>query len=57
MKTYTVIQDEINVFTRLHRCTATVNHLTSNRNYRFQVKASNSAGDGQDSNAATFATS
>ena len=57
MKIYTVIQDGIDVMTGINTNMATVNGLTSNTNYRFQVKASNSAGDGQISPIATFATS
>ena len=57
METYTVIQDGVDVMTGINTSMATVNGLTSNTNYKFQIKASNSAGDGQASNATTFATS
>ena len=57
METYTVIQDGVDVMTGINTTNATVNGLKSNTNYQFQVKASNSAGDGQASNPQTFATS
>ena len=56
METYIVIQNGAAVMTGINKNMATVDGLISNTNYRFQVKASNSAGDGQASNAATFAT-
>ena len=57
METYTVIQDGVDVMTGINTNMATVVGLTSNTNYEFQVKASNSAGDGQPSNPQTLATS
>ena len=57
METYTVIKDEVDVMTGTNTNMATVNNLTSNENYQFQVKANNSAGEGQPSNAVMFATS
>ena len=57
MKTYTVIQDGVNVMTGINTTNATVDGLISNEYYEFQVKASNSAGCGHTSNIATLATS
>ena len=57
METYTVIRDGDVVMNKIYTNMATVDGLTSNTNYEFQVKATNSAGDGQTSPIATFATS
>ena len=50
-KTYTVIRNENEVLFELERCEATINGLTPNTNYQFQVKATNDAGDGLESKA------
>ena len=52
-----MIQIRDDVMTGTNTNMAIVDNLTSNENYEFQVKASNSAGDGEASNAAMFATS
>ena len=57
LKTYTVIQDGDDIITGINTNMVTVDNLTSNANYEFQVKASNNAGDGEASNASMFATS
>ena len=57
METYTVIKVRDDVMTGTNTNMAIVDNLTSNENYEFQVKASNSDGDGEASNAAMFATS
>ena len=57
LKTYTVIQDGIDEMTGINTNMAIVNGLISNTIYQFQVKASNSAGDGEASNGSMFATS
>ena len=57
METYTIIQDEVDVMIGINTNMVTVDNLTSNTNYQFQVKANNSAGRGQPSNPQTFATS
>ena len=57
MEIYTVIQDGVEVMTGINTNMATIDGLTSNTNYRFQVKASNDAGDGQASNERVLVTS
>ena len=57
LKTYTVIQDGDDIITGINTNMVTVDNLTSNANYEFQVKANNSAGHGQASNTSMFATS
>ena len=57
VETYTVIQDGVEVMTGINTNMATIDGLTSNTNYRFQVKANNNAGDGQASYERILATS
>ena len=57
METYTVIQNGVDVMPGINTNMAIVDGLDPNTNYQFQVKATNSAGDGQASPIATFATS
>ena len=55
--TYTVIQDGVEVMSGINTNMATIDALTSNTNYQFQVKASNDGGDGQISNQQMSTTS
>ena len=56
-ETYTVIQDGVEVMSGINTNMATIDGLTSNTNYQFQIKASNDGGDGEISDAQISATS
>ena len=57
VETYTVIQDGVDVVAGITTNKAIADGLIPNTNYEFQVKANNSAGDGQPSNQQIFVTS